>query len=58
MRRRRQQYKVWPGVYVPHFHFKNQAPSLRTDGARGSIDAGRSGSACERRRSCASSSRP
>ena len=34
-----QQYKVWPGVYVPHFHFKNQAPSLRTDGARGSIDA-------------------
>ncbi len=33
-----QQYKVWPGVYVPHFHFKNQAPSLRTDGARGSID--------------------
>jgi hypothetical protein len=33
-----QQYKVWPGVYVPHFHFRNQAPSLRTDGARGSID--------------------
>jgi SnoaL-like domain len=33
-----QQYKVWPGVYVPHFHFKNQAPSLRTDGGRGSID--------------------
>jgi SnoaL-like domain len=34
-----QQYKVWPGVYVPHFHFKDQAPSLRTDGARGSIVA-------------------
>jgi len=34
-----EQYKVWPGVYVPHFHFKDQAPSLRTDGARGSIAA-------------------
>ena len=30
-------YKVWPGAHVPHFHFKDQAPSLRTDGARGSI---------------------
>ena len=32
-------YKVWPGAHVPYFHFKNQAPSLRTDGARGSIDS-------------------
>ncbi len=31
------QYKVWPDVHVPHFHFKNQAPSLRTDGAQGSM---------------------
>jgi hypothetical protein len=31
-----EQYKVWPGAHVPHFHFKNQAPSLRTDGAQGS----------------------
>ncbi len=30
-------YKVWPGAHVPHFHFKNQAPSLRTDGAQGSV---------------------
>jgi hypothetical protein len=34
-----EQYKVWPGAHVPHFHFKNQAPSLRTDGAQGSIAA-------------------
>jgi hypothetical protein len=32
-----EQYKVWPGAHVPHFHFKNQAPSLRTDGAQGSV---------------------
>ncbi len=32
-----EQYKVWPGAHVPHFHFKNQPPSLRTDGAQGSI---------------------
>src|SRR5580693_5767465 len=32
-------YKVWPGAHVPHFHFKNQAPSLRTDGAPGSVGA-------------------
>jgi hypothetical protein len=32
-----EQYKVWPGSHVPHFHFKNQAPSLRTDGAQGSV---------------------
>ncbi len=31
-----EQYKVWPGAHVPHFHFKNQAPSLRTDGGLGS----------------------
>jgi SnoaL-like domain len=31
-----EQYKVWPGAHVPHFHFKNQPPSLRTDGAPGS----------------------
>ena len=31
-------YKVWPGAHVPHFHFMRQAPSLRTDGALGSID--------------------
>jgi SnoaL-like domain len=30
-------YKIWPGAHVPHFHFRNQAPSLRTDGAQGSI---------------------
>jgi hypothetical protein len=30
-------YKVWPGAHVPHFHFKNQVPSLRTDGAQGSV---------------------
>jgi hypothetical protein len=34
-----EQYKVWPGAHVPHFHFKNQAPSLRTDGAQGSVGA-------------------
>jgi hypothetical protein len=33
-----EQYKVWPGAHVPLFHFKNQAPSLRTDGAQGSVD--------------------
>jgi hypothetical protein len=32
-----EQYKVWPGAHVPHFHFKNQPPSLRTDGAPGSV---------------------
>jgi SnoaL-like protein len=32
-----EQYKVWPGAHVPHFHFMNQAPSLRTDGAQGSV---------------------
>jgi len=32
-------YKVWPGAHIPHFHFKNQPPSLRTDGAQGSIAA-------------------
>ena len=32
-----ERYKVWPGAHVPHFHFKNQAPSLRTDGAQGSV---------------------
>jgi hypothetical protein len=32
-----EQYKVWPGAHVPHFHFKNQPPSLRTDGAQGSL---------------------
>jgi hypothetical protein len=32
-----EQYKVWPGAHVPHFHFKDQAPSLRTDGAPGSV---------------------
>ena len=32
-----EQYKVWPGAHVPHFHFKNQPPSLRTDGAQGSV---------------------
>ena len=32
-----EQYKVWPGAHVPQFHFKNQAPSLRTDGAQGSV---------------------
>ncbi len=32
-----EQYKVWPSAHVPHFHFKNQAPSLRTDGAQGSV---------------------
>jgi hypothetical protein len=32
-----EQYKVWPGAHVPHFHFKNQAPSLRTDGEQGSV---------------------
>ncbi|HEV2704264.1 MAG TPA: nuclear transport factor 2 family protein, partial [Steroidobacteraceae bacterium] len=32
-----EQYKVWPGAHVPHFHFMNQAPSLRTDGALGSV---------------------
>jgi hypothetical protein len=34
-----EQYKVWPGAHVPHFHFKNQAPSLRTDGAQDSVGA-------------------
>jgi hypothetical protein len=32
-----EQYKVWPSAHVPPFHFKNQAPSLRTDGAQGSV---------------------
>jgi SnoaL-like domain len=32
-----EQYKIWPGAHVPHFHFKNQPPSLRTDGAQGSV---------------------
>jgi hypothetical protein len=32
-----EQYKVWPGAHVPYFHFKNQAPSLRTDGAQGRV---------------------
>lgn len=32
-----ERYKVWPGAHVPHFHFKNQAPSLRTDGEQGSV---------------------
>ena len=31
-----EQYKVWPGAHVPRFHFKDQPPSLRTDGAQGS----------------------
>ncbi len=32
-----EQYKVWPGAHVPQFHFKNQPPSLRIDGAQGSV---------------------